>query len=209
MHIKPQSHNHTHTHVQAGFTLVEMLIALFIFSVISVGTLGSLQSAIRAKDATAAATARHEDLSLLRASLRADLSQMILRENRDAFGGFDEVVFRGGFNELLDFTRLGRVNPAGIFARSDIQRIRYVFEDGQLIRRALTHENPAPLTANNDRVLISGLASADISFTRERINLPQIELPRGSEALDIDYATITLRFDDGRQLAQIFEMEAF
>jgi len=192
-----------------GFTLVEMLVALFIFSVISVGTLGSLQSAIQAKDATAAATARHEDLSLLRASLRADLSQMVLRENRDPFGGIDEIVFRGGFNELLDFTRIGRVNPAGVFARSDIQRVRYIVEDGKFIRRTLAHENPAPLTENRDRVLISGISSADISFTRERIELPQIELPRGSESLNIDYATLTLRFENGRELTQVFEMEAF
>ncbi len=194
---------------EAGFTLVEMLVALFIFSVISVGTLGSLQSAIQAKEATANAVSRHEGLSLLRASLRADLTQIILRENRDAFGGFDEVMFRGGFNELLDFTRIGRVNPAGVFARSDIQRVRYIFEDGQLIRRALAHENPAPLTENRDRVLMSGLTAADISFTREQISVPQIELPRGSQTLGIDYAALTLSFEDGQSLTQIFELEAF
>jgi general secretion pathway protein J len=186
-----------------------MLVALFIFSVISVGSLGSLQSAIQAKEATAEAAARHEDISLLRASLRADLSQIILRDNRDPFGGRDEVLFRGGFNELLDFTRIGRVNPAGVFARSDIQRVRYIVEEGQLIRRALAHENPAPLTETSDRILISGLSSADIIFTRNRIDLPQIELPRGSTALNLDYATLILRFEKGGELTQIFEMEAF
>lgn len=203
---RPQAYDHRG---DAGFTLVEMLVALFIFSVISVGTLGSLQSAIQAKEATTEATARHEDLSLLRASLRADLSQIILRENRDPFGGADEIVFRGGFNELLDFTRIGRVNPAGVFARSDIQRIRYVVEDGQLIRRALAHENPAPLTENRDRILMTNIAAANISFTRERIDVPQIELGREVDALNIDYASINLRFDDGRELTQIFELEAF
>jgi len=42
---------------QSGFTLVEMLVALFIFAVISVGTLSSLQSAVQAKEATAVAVA--------------------------------------------------------------------------------------------------------------------------------------------------------
>ncbi|MEP6342662.1 MAG: type II secretion system minor pseudopilin GspJ [Maricaulaceae bacterium] len=196
------------TNRESGFTLVEMLVALFLFSVISVGTLGSFQSAVQAKEATAEAVARHETLALMRATLRSDLSQVILRENRDAFGGLDEVKFSGGFTSLLDFTRQGRVNPGGVLRRSDIQRVRYIIEDGSFIRRTLGHENPAPQDEPRDRILLDGVASAEVSFTRNNIDGAQFELGRDAVRLEIDYLTLTLRLTDGRELIQIFDVEA-
>ena len=193
---------------ERGFTLVEMLVALFLFSVISVGTLGSFQSAVQAKEATGASVERQETLALMRATLRSDLSQIILRENRDAFGGLNEVKFRGGFTSLLDFTRQGRVNPGGALLRSDIQRVRYIVEDGAFIRRTLAHENPAPQDEPRDRILLQGIASADVSFTRNNISSAQFELGRNAGELDIDYLTLTFRLLDGRELVQIFEVEA-
>ena len=180
----------------AGFTLVEMLVALLIFSLISVGTIGSLQGAIKAKDATQRAVQRHETLSLMRATLRADFSQIILRQNRDAFGGREINVFSGGFDELLDFTRLGRVNPAGAFTRSDIQRVQYVVENGNFIRRALRHENPAPNTETSDRILLSGVAFAQVRFTANDISVPQLDVFPSSDAPNIDYMTLILQFED-------------
>ena len=193
---------------EAGFTLVEVLVALFIFAVISVGTFGSFQGAVAAKDATADATARHETLSLMRAQLRADFSNMIIRRNRDPFGGVSDIVFRGGFETLLEFTRVGRINPAGVFVRSDIQRVSYILDDGQLMRRALRHENPAPLTETNDRVLMTNIAAADVSFSFNDVSVPQIEISTEVSQINIDYVTLNLRFEDGRELTQIFEMEA-
>lgn len=191
----------------AGFTLVEMLVALLIFSLISVGTMGSLQGAIKAKEATQRAAERHETLSLMRATLRADFSQIIIRQNRDAFGGRETSVFRGGFEQLLGFTRLGRVNPGGAFVRSDIQRVEYVVEAGNFIRRSLRHENPAPNTDTTDRILLTGLSDAQVRFTANEITVPQLEVFPGAEVPDVDYVTLIFQFEDGRELTQIFELE--
>ena len=193
---------------QNGFSLVEVLIALLIFSLISVGSLGSLQSAVQAKEATAAAVARHETVALMRATLRSDFSQMIIRQNRDPYGGRERTVFRGGFNDLLDFTKLGRVNPAGVFVRSDIRRVKYVVEEGQLIRRAFAHENPTPVTTIRDRILLDDIVSSDVSFTVGDVSIQQIELDADADEFDIDYVTLIFRFEDGRELTQIFELEA-
>lgn len=192
---------------EAGFTLIEMLVAMAIFSLISVATLGSFQSAVQAKAATDRAAARHETLSLMRATLQADFADMIIRRNRDAFGGLEQTVFRGGFTELLEFTRLGRVNPVGAFVRSDIQRVQYVIEDGNFIRRALRHENPAPNTESRERILLRNIAAAEILFTSNDISVSQIEIPIGAESAALDYVRINLQFEDGRQLSQIFELD--
>ena len=149
---------------QAGFTLVEMLVSMFIFSIISIGTMGALTSTIASKDQIKTRMDALAKFETGRAIILTDMANIRLRENRDAYGNNELYLMSGGVNDLLNFTRGGRDNPGGILPRSDLQRVRYVFEDGQLIRRVLAHENPSPVTPEFDRVLMDDLVSADIEF---------------------------------------------
>lgn len=149
---------------QAGFSLVEMLVSMFIFSIISVGTIGALTSTIASKNQMKLHMDGLAQFETGRAIIMADMANIRLRENRDAYGNDELHVISGGVDDLLNFTRGGRDNPGGMMPRGDLQRVRYIFEDGQLIRRALAHENPSPVTPEFDRVLMDGLVSADIEF---------------------------------------------
>lgn len=150
-------------HKEAGFTLVEVLISLFIFSLITAGTMTALTQSIRGKDRLAVSMEELNELNAARAIIKADMSTLTLRQSRDELGGFNPYVLTTDGEALLSFTRRGRENPSGIEARGDLERVEYHFEDGALIRRSYAHENPAQLPTKFDRTLFDDLKAVDVS----------------------------------------------
>lgn len=155
----------------AGFTLVEVLISLFIFALLSAGTTGVMIQTFAAKDRLNIASAELSDIAAFRAILRSDMNALTLRPMRDGLGGTETflVTTRNPAEpaSILTFSRLGRRNPAGA-PRGQVERVRYVFRDGQFIRESLVHENPAQRDDWNGRVLLDGLEDVEVTY-RNRV----------------------------------------
>lgn len=155
----------------AGFTLVEVLISLFIFALISAGTMGAMIQTFAAKDRLNTASAELADIAAFRSILRADMNALTLRPMRDGVGGIENFLVTtrnpAENSAILTFSRLGRTNPTGA-ARGQIERVRYLFRDGQFIRQSLIHENPAQREGWTGRVLLEGLEDVDITYRATR-----------------------------------------
>ncbi len=191
---------------EAGFTLVEMLIAVFIFSLISIGSMTALSSTLQGKTQINAHMDDIAKMESARALMKSDFANIILRHNRDAYGSPQDYLLSGGYDNLISFTRTGRVNPGGLERRGDLQRVVYILEDGQLIRRSLTQANPVPQTPSVDRVMMDGIASAKLNFTLGEETLPYVQVPATKTDLKLDYVTLTLEFENGDILVQNFEV---
>ena len=160
----------------AGFTLVEVLVALFIFAVMSAGTMTALTQSYKGKDQLAASMEDLNQLNAARAILRADMTALTLRAGRDELGGINPYVLTTDGEALLTFTRRGRENPSGLEKRGDLERVEYYFEDGALIRRSYAHENPAQAAASFDRILLDDLQDAKLyAVIYQFNNLAKIE----------------------------------
>ena len=156
---------------QAGFTLVETLVALFILSILSVAG-GNLL--LRATDAGKQVSAREAEiraLDIAQAFIRDDLEAMIRRatEGGQDFGDAQTLV--GGetnrTDALIAFVRNGWINPEGIAARSSLQYVRYQLTgQGELVREAFLRPDPASATPFIRRVLLEGVESVDLTFWR-------------------------------------------
>jgi len=157
---------------EAGFTLVEVLISLFIFALISAGTMGAMIQTFAAKDRLNIASAELADIAAFRSILRADMNAMTLRPMRDGVGGTETYLVTTQNPEentaILTFSRLGRSNPTGA-PRGQVERVRYLIRDGQFIRESLMHENPAQREGWSGRVLLSGIEDVDVTY---RATLP-------------------------------------
>ena len=151
-----------HRHNDAGFTLVEVLISLFIFALISVGTMTALTQSLQGKDRLEGSMDKLNQLTAARAIMRADMSKLTLRQSRDELGGLNPYVLTTDGEALLSFTRRGHQNPSGLEQRGDLERVEYHFENGALIRRSYAHENPAQLAKTYDRILFDGLRNVKI-----------------------------------------------
>lgn len=118
---------------QAGFTLIEMLVALAIFAMLAGGALTLLRFAV---DAEQASRIRTRDMAATRRFLAiwtADLTQAVARPSRDA-AGLPQVAFASDGAVLLRLTRGGRADPDGA-PRPALEKLEYRWT-GQVLARA-------------------------------------------------------------------------
>ena len=157
---------------EAGFTLVEVLISLFIFALISAGTMGAMVQTFAAKDRLNLASEELADIAAFRSIVRADMNALTLRPMRDGVGGTENFLVAtqnpAENSAILTFSRLGRSNFTGA-PRGQVERVRYLFRDGQFIRETLLHENPAQRDGWTGRVILDGLEDVDVTY-RNRVS---------------------------------------
>ena len=149
-----------------GFTLVEMLISLAIFGMLSAATVGVLNASLRSKSALAEVTDRTKDLQIARAIIKADLGQIVGRTIREPFGGPPRPAFQGPRETdkiLLSFVRRGFDNPLAE-ARGSLQYVEYLMVDEALVRRARARLDPTPDTPVVTTVLLDRVKNVEVNF---------------------------------------------
>jgi general secretion pathway protein J len=120
---------------QQGFTLIEMLIALAIFGMLTAAGVALLSVTARTEEAADRQLARVGDLRRTGALLTADLAQAVARPHRDA-DGRPQIAFAGGDGSeagLLAFVRADTDLDSGLPA---LRRVGYRVANGRLERLA-------------------------------------------------------------------------
>lgn len=115
-----------------GFTLIEVLVAVAITAVISLGVFQVMTTVIDSKAAIDDKSRLFADLQRLDFIFKRDVTQMIAREVIDeSTQRLQSVILDDeGSDYLLEFSRLGwQVSPVSEHRRSAIQRVAYHFED--------------------------------------------------------------------------------
>lgn len=113
-----------------GFTLLELLIALAIFGLLSVMSYSGLRTVMEQQVRTQESADRLAELQKIFLLMQRDMEQIVPRPIRDEFG--DESPALVG-SEVLQFTRGGWSNPLAR-PRSNLQRVGYAFENDRLVR---------------------------------------------------------------------------
>lgn len=117
-----------------GFTLVEVLIAIAIFAILSVLAYGGLNSVIKNKTQAEQSLERLEQVQLTMTKLHRDIEQIAARNATDELGGKQLKLSAGqGDDLLIQFTRTGWKNPVKT-NRSHLQRVAYKLDEDKLIR---------------------------------------------------------------------------
>ena len=152
---------------ECGFTLVEVLISLFIFSLISVAGFIALSATLDARERAQARLDAMAPLAAMRRLLADDIDAMVPRDNRDGLGGRVDSFQTAYTPGTLDITRRARSNPGGEAARGDLLRLQWRVEVGQLIRAFLPHENPALVEPAQDRIVLDGVDAMSVALLFE------------------------------------------
>jgi general secretion pathway protein J len=120
---------------ELGFTLVEMLIALTIFGMLTAGGVALLSFSVTSQEMT---DRQLETLGSIRragALLTSDLAQATPRPWRDGAGNQQPAFFGapGRETRVMVFVRAGWDNPDQL-PRASLQRVEYRFQGGRLLR---------------------------------------------------------------------------
>jgi len=127
MYLKRPSASH-------GFTLLELLIAIAVFAVMSVMAYGGLSNVIDNSKSSRLALSRLQEVQHALFNIERDISQIATRSIRDEFGDVKSYLTAGNdIDRLIEFTRGGRRNPARIL-RSNLLRVAYRLDNGNLSR---------------------------------------------------------------------------
>ncbi|MFZ4214250.1 type II secretion system minor pseudopilin GspJ [Pantoea endophytica] len=119
---------------QHGFTLIEMLIALAIFSVISLTGFQLLQTTLRAQQVTQNQTLQLSELTRLFTLLEQDLLHALIMP---AAVTRQQPAFRAGENQVvLQLTRRNWLNPLSE-RRASLQQVTWRTEGKSLVRSHL------------------------------------------------------------------------
>ncbi len=112
----------------AGFTLLELLIAIALFALLGLGTYRMLEAVLQSDEAVRAQELQLRELSRAVWAFERDLQQVIGRPIRDGFGD-ERNAFIGQLGgedgaPVLELTRAGWRNPTGL-RRANLQRVRW------------------------------------------------------------------------------------
>jgi general secretion pathway protein J len=153
---------------ERGFTLIEMLVALTIFSFIGVAAYQLLSSTGRLQES---GETRFRALGGLQSALRLldeDLSQVAPRPVAGVTGKPEPALDAEPVDGGIEFTRAGWRNPLGA-ARSGLQRVAWrVDEDGRLLRsyrRVLDDTDPDEVV---ERVVVEGIEELGFRYADDK-----------------------------------------
>lgn len=118
-----------------GFTLLEILVAIAIFSIMAVFAYSTLQQVLSTNQHLQKQADELAELQFLFGRFLEDVSQLTQRPIRDEFGATEPALI--GSSQILKLTRSGWENPLES-KRSNLQRVEWILEGKTLYRQYWT-----------------------------------------------------------------------
>lgn len=152
---------------QAGFTLLELLIASIVFAIMAVMAYGGLDNVIDISQSSKESLQRLRQVQQGITVMSRDFNQLVEREVRDEFGTRLPPITAGNdVDKLVEITRGGRPNPAEML-RSTLQRVAYRFEEETLYRLYWQNLDRAQGEEPQEIALLDNVEAVSIRFLNE------------------------------------------
>ena len=193
-----------------GFTLIEVLVAVTIFAIISAMSFRVLTVILESRERVESATKRWREIGLAMSRIEQDLSSLVNRPARDA-GGISQKplvgvqVPRGDEGHLM-LTRMGALDLPGALGAP--QRVGYRFRDGVLEQLDWPVLDQGPRTRPTVTPILEGLNAFDIRYLDHRGQWhtlwPQRDLTSGGPGQDAPAAIeISMALASGERITRL------
>ncbi|TRX57895.1 type II secretion system minor pseudopilin GspJ [Thalassomonas sp. M1454] len=169
-----------------GFTLLEVLIAVALFAMISLAASGMLVTMIDSHDRGKISSDKLNELQMAFLVMERDFSQMTRRTVRlegdeplKQFIYSNESTYSSN-TQGLAFVRQGWKNPGLLLPRSDVQAVTYQLEDDTLNRLHYVFVDAVVGEEPKVRPLLTGVKQVDFEFhngLKWSSELPKDDLP--------------------------------
>ena len=148
-----------------GFTLLELLVALSLFAVLSLLTYTSLRAMITSREHTARESERLAAVQMAVARLGLEIQQAQARGIRDEYGNPQPAMHFGTLPGAgLEFTRGGRPLPLPGTGGGNLVRLRYLLDGDELIRESWPVLDRGPGLETFRQPILDGVEAFEIRF---------------------------------------------
>ncbi|KXS52215.1 MAG: general secretion pathway protein J [Marinobacter sp. T13-3] len=203
---------------EQGFTLMEVLIAVTITSVIGLGVWQVIGSVVNSRDRVNELAGQFENIQKVMLLLERDIVQIVNRPARDLYGDFQPALTSRDEGHALLLTRQGWRNPLGL-RRSELQRVGWEYSGSELRRHYWPVVDQGQDDSLRSVLLLDNVQTFDIQFLDASGNRfaqwpegavlaeqvagqrPEVPLPQGIE--------ITLEHNQFGELTRIFPLPDF
>lgn len=146
----------------SGFTLIEVLVALFIFAIISTLMASALHTILSSQSSVEKRTTRFAQLQMAMTLMSRDIEQIIDRPITTQNNSLESAV-TGNENQIT-FTHAGLMNPSAQLLRSTLQRTNYHLEDQTLVRVTWPQLDQTSQTLSHQRPLLNDVTRLQIEY---------------------------------------------
>jgi general secretion pathway protein J len=193
-----------------GFTLLELLVAMFIAAIIFAMGYGSINQAVKSRVELQEQQAKLLELQTAVRVMEQDFVQLAPRPIRQPVGSdsYPALMSSTTTQPVVALTRAGWSNPSGL-QRPALQRVAYYFENGTLRRDYWTVLDPTQSSQPVKRDLLTHLKSVSLRFYSQGLTWGT-QWPLSPRA--DDYPTrpiaveITLETEDWGKVVRIIEL---
>jgi general secretion pathway protein J len=147
-----------------GFTLFEILIALFIFAILAMLAALCLHSVIKTREHLKGVDKTFLALQITNVFWQRDVSQIVDRSILDANDERLPAVLSHGASEV-EFTTMNTYTPNFVYRRGNLQRVAYVLKKHNLERLIWpTLDRVANSSSPSAKVIFKGVQSVQIQY---------------------------------------------
>jgi general secretion pathway protein J len=193
-----------------GFTLLELLVAMFIAAVIFAMGYGAINQAVKSRIELQEQQAKLLELQTGVRVIEQDLVQLAPRPIRQPVGSDSYPALMASLTTqpFLALTRAGWTNPSGL-QRPELQRVAYYFENGTLRREYWTVLDPTQASKAVRRDVLTHLKSVSLRFYNQGQTWGN-QWPLSQRADDYPSrpiaVEITLETEDWGKIVRVFEV---
>ena len=144
-----------------GFTLLELMVAIVLFSMISTAAYKLLTSVTRAHEVTQSILHGLDKLQRAEIIVEQDLFQISARPITDEAEQRPPLQVPGSDTMLMEFTRSGWQNPLQA-ERSNLQRVAYAHEGSELVRYYWSTLDRIATTPRIRQLLMTEVSSVNV-----------------------------------------------
>lgn len=195
-----------------GMTLVELLVAIFIFAIVAAIAMGGYNEMMKQSDIVNAGAGRTREIQSAMQRLNLDFTSLEPRPVREPLGDSLQPALRSDSRRetIAELTHSGWSNPIGV-PRSTLQRVAYRIEDTKLIREYWLTLDRTMDSEPESAVLLERVRRMELRFMDSNRSWHEQWPPLGYSAPDAPRlrpiaVEITIELEDWGEIKRLMEV---
>lgn len=186
-----------------GFTLIEIVIALFIFAILGTIAAIGLHSVIQTHKHLEKVDNNMSRLAMALTLMRRDFIQITDRAITSTSGGI-LPAFMVINNHDIEFTTGGYTNPFSVNKRGTLQRVAYQLENNKLVRLTWSVMDRPPHIESSRRVMLNDVTDMNLGFLDNKNQIINVWTPGANVGMLPNAIIFTLTLQNHNTLQSVF-----